>query len=119
MRILSVLLGALIAPNLLFAQPLWLRNAAISPDGQTIAFCYQGDIWRVPAMGGDAVPLTTNEAYDHSPVWSHDGKQIAFTSNRHGNADVFVMTASGGVPTRLTYHATVRWPATSARTTAR
>ena len=100
---------ALLAPLLAlgaFAQnePLWLRNAAISPDGRTIAFCYQGDIWRVPASGGDAVPLTTNDAYDQSPVWSHDGKLIAFTSNRHGSSDVFVMSADGGAPTRLTFH---------------
>jgi tricorn protease len=84
--------------------PLWLRNAAISPDGTTIAFCYQGDIWRVPVGGGDAVPLTTNEALDHSPVWSRDGKRIAFTSLRYGNGDVFVMPAEGGAPTRLTFH---------------
>jgi len=85
-------------------DPLWLRNAAISPDGQTIAFCYQGDIWRVPATGGDAVPLTTNDAYDHTPVWSHDGKQIAFTSTRYGSADVFVMASTGGSPVRLSFH---------------
>ncbi len=85
-------------------DPLWLRNAAISPDGQTIAFCYQGDIWRVPATGGDAVPLTTNDAYDHSPVWSHDGRLIAFTSSRYGSNDVFVMNATGGIPTRLSFH---------------
>ncbi|MBL8011604.1 MAG: PD40 domain-containing protein, partial [Flavobacteriales bacterium] len=61
----------LLLPALVRAQQdtaRWLRNAAISPDGRTIAFCYQGDIWRVPAEGGDAVPLTTNEAFDHSPV---------------------------------------------------
>lgn len=95
-------------PVLLTAQlaegPLWLRNAAISPDGQTIAFCYQGDIWRVPAEGGDAVPLTTNEAYDHTPVWSHDGRSIAFTSTRFGSNDVFVMPSMGGAPTRASFH---------------
>ncbi|MFZ1688351.1 MAG: peptidase S41, partial [Flavobacteriales bacterium] len=85
------------------SEPLWLRNSAISPDGQTIAFCYQGDLWRVPATGGDAVPLTTNEAFDYAPVWSHDGKQLAFSSIRYGNADVFVMPSTGGVPTRLTF----------------
>ena len=99
---------ALLAPLLAlgaFAQnePLWLRNAAISPDGRAIAFCYQGDIWRVPASGGDAVPLTTNDAYDQSPVWSHDGKLIAFTSNRHGSSDVFVMSADGGDRGRIDF----------------
>src|SRR5262245_11051633 len=103
------LLGALaLVPTLATGQqtegPLWLRNAAISPDGQSIAFCYQGDIWRVPVGGGDAVPLTTNDAYDHTPVWSHDGRSIAFTSTRYGNNDVFVMPATGGAPTRLSFH---------------
>ena len=91
-------------------EPLWLRNSAISPDGTTIAFCYQGDIWRVPTTGGDAVPLTTNEAYDHSPVWSHDGQRIAFASTRYGNSDVFVMPAFGGAPARLTYHSSGEVP---------
>jgi len=104
MRISTALLAAAMAPCTLLAQPLWLRNAAISPDGLSIAFCYHGDIWRVPTAGGEAVPLTTNEAYDHTPVWSRDGKQIAFSSNRHGNNDVFVMPATGGAPTRLTFH---------------
>ncbi len=100
----------------LFAQaqqtdtPLWLRNAAISPDGSTIAFCYQGDIWRVPTAGGTAVALTTNEAYDHSPVWSRDGSRIAFASTRYGNSDVFVMPAIGGMPERLTYHSNAEIP---------
>ncbi len=85
-------------------RPLWLRNAAISPDGRTIAFGYQGDLWKVPVDGGDAIPLTTNEAYDHTPIWSHDGRLIAFTSTRNGNNDVYVMGANGGTPTRLTFH---------------
>ncbi|MBK6370229.1 MAG: PD40 domain-containing protein [Flavobacteriales bacterium] len=90
--------------------PLWLRNSAIGPDGSTIVFCYQGDLWRVPTSGGTAIPLTTNEAYDHSPVWSHDGKRLAFASTRYGNSDVFVMPASGGTPVRLTYHSTSEVP---------
>jgi Tol biopolymer transport system component/C-terminal processing protease CtpA/Prc len=102
----SILTTACLLATALHAQeaPLWLRNAAISPDGRTIAFCYQGDIWRVPATGGEAVPLTTNDAYDHSPVWNRDGSLIAFSSNRHGNNDVFVMPSTGGAPTRLTFH---------------
>jgi len=89
----------------LFSQenPLWLRYPAISPDGTTILFCYQGDLWSVPATGGIATPLTMTESYEYMPVWSHDGKTIAFASDRNGNFDVFVMPASGGEAKRLTY----------------
>jgi tricorn protease len=101
--ILAFSLGAVI-PALAQDRPLWLRYPAISPDGQTILFCYKGDIYRLPAAGGQAVPLTISEAYDYAPVWSHDGKSIAFASDRFGNFDVFVMPAAGGEAVRLTYH---------------
>jgi Tol biopolymer transport system component len=78
--------------------PLWMRYPAISPDGKTIVFGYKGDIYRVDAAGGTAVPLTIHEAQDMMPVWSHDGKSIAFASDRYGNFDVFVMPATGGTP---------------------
>ncbi len=89
-----------------FAQenPLWMRYPAISPDGNTIAFCYRGDIYTVPSAGGVAIPLTTHEAYDYSPVWSPDSKSIAFASVRYGNSDVFLISAKGGETQRLTYH---------------
>ena len=83
-------------------RPLWLRYPAISPDGTTILFCYQGDIYKVPVTGGQALPLTIGEAYDSAPVWSHDGKTIAFASDRYGSLDVFVVSASGGEARRLT-----------------
>ncbi|HUB59423.1 MAG TPA: S41 family peptidase [Puia sp.] len=84
-------------------NPLWMRYPAISPDGQTILFCYKGDIYSVPAKGGLAVPLTISESYEFAPVWSHDGRWIAFASDRYGNFDVFVMPATGGEARRLTY----------------
>ncbi len=83
---------------------LWLRYPALSPDGKTIVFSYQGDLYKVAADGGTATLLTVHEAYDYNPVWSHDGQQIAFASDRYGNFDVFVMPAAGGQATRLTYH---------------
>ncbi|WP_298902117.1 S41 family peptidase [uncultured Psychroserpens sp.] len=93
--------------NISFAQQndnLWLRNTSISPNGNQIAFTYNADIYVVPTNGGKATRLTTNSAYDTKPVWSHDGKQIAFASNRHGNFDVFVMSSSGTNVKRLTFH---------------
>ena len=93
-------------------SPSWLRYSAISPDGKTIAFTYKGDIYRVPAAGGTAIALTTHEAEDFMPVWSHDGKQIAFASDRFGNFDIFVMPAEGGEARRLTFHSAQEYPYT-------
>ena len=85
-------------------SPLWLRYPAISPDGRTLLFEFKGDIWSVPAEGGNAIPLTLSESYEFAPVWSHDGKSVAFASDRYGNFDVFVMPSDGGEAKRLTYH---------------
>ena len=94
-----------------FAQDaIWLRHPSISPDGKTIAFGYKGDIYLVNAQGGTAVPLTIHEAHDMMPIWSNDGKSIAFASDRHGNFDVFVMPVNGGNPTRLTYNSAADYP---------
>ena len=71
--------------------PLWLRYPAISPDGKNIVFSFKGDLYKVSAAGGTAYPLTLHEAHDFMPVWSHDGKKIAFASDRFGNFDVFVI----------------------------
>lgn len=91
---------------------LWLRNSAISPDGSTIAFTYQGDIYTIPISGGAAHQLTTFSGRDTVPVWSPDGSQLAFASDRYGNLDVFVIPAGGGAPTRLTYDSRDDTPAT-------
>lgn len=82
----------------------WLRFPSISPDGQTIAFGYMGNIYKVNAKGGVAIPLTMGEAYYTRPVWSHDGQTLAFSSDRYGNFDVYTMPADGGQATRLTFH---------------
>src|SRR5215207_8351916 len=112
MKLVFCLLFCLSLTTFTFAQdnPLWLRYPAISPDGQTLLFEYKGDIWSVPSAGGNAVPLTLSESYEFAPVWSHDGKSIAFASDRYGNFDVFVMPAGGGDAKRLTYHSTREVP---------
>jgi tricorn protease len=88
----------------LVEQPLWLRYPAVSPDGSTIAFTYGGRIWRVPATGGEATPLTDADYFATRPVWSPDGARLAYASKQFGNLDVFVMPASGGRSIRLTFH---------------
>ena len=87
-----------------------MRYPAISPDGQSIVFSYKGDLYKVAASGGNAVALTMHEAHDYYPVWSHDGKSIAFASDRYGNFDVFVMPSEGGSPTRITYNSSADYP---------
>ncbi len=85
------------------AEKPFLRSPAISPDGQTVAFSFQGDIWSVPVEGGKATRLTIHEAYEFNPHFSPDGKMIAFQGDRYGNDDVFVMETVGSTPKRLTY----------------
>ncbi|MEP2239247.1 MAG: PDZ domain-containing protein, partial [Maribacter sp.] len=85
-------------------NPKWARYPAISPDGNTIAFTYKGNLFTVPADGGVAKQLTYHTAHDYAPVWSKSGEKIAFASNRYGNFDVYVMDAQGGASTRLTFH---------------
>ena len=82
----------------------FVRYPSISPDGKTLAFSYQGDIWTVPSTGGRAYRLTLNEAYESRPKWHPDGKHLAFNSDRFGNQDIFTIDVAGSAPTRLTYH---------------
>lgn len=91
-------------------SPLWLRDAGISPDGKTIAFTYKGDIFTVAASGGEARQLTSDEAFDSKPIWTNDGKKIAFRSDREGSDDIFIMNANGGKVTRLTTSSLAEMP---------
>ena len=83
-------------------QPLWMRYNVISPQGDKIAFTYKGDIYVVDAEGGTARQLTTNSSYDFNPIWSNDGKYIAFASDRNANFDIYTVSVNGGVAKRVT-----------------
>jgi len=101
MRSLPYLLCPLLT---LSAAAEWLRYPAISPSGETIVFTHGADLYSVSAEGGEATQLTQHITREFHPVWSRDGKSIAFASDRHGNDDIFVMPSTGGSATRLTFH---------------
>lgn len=90
--------------------PLWMRYPNISPDGTKIAFSYQGDIYYVPAAGGEAVRLTSTEDYEYQPVWSPDSRTVAFASDRFGGMDIFTVGIEGGKAVRLTTHSGTEAP---------
>jgi Tol biopolymer transport system component len=95
----DVIHGRLLAPNGIpsFAEP------GISPDGSEIAFVSAGDIWTVPARGGDARLLVSDEANESRPLYSPDGSRIAFVSTRTGNGDIYVLTLATGQLLRITF----------------
>src|SRR3954471_10953337 len=80
-----------------FAEP------SISPDRTEIAFASGGDIWVVPARGGQAHLLISHTATEGRPKYSPDGKRLAFTSTRNGVSDIYVMDLASGDIKRLTY----------------
>ena len=103
---LSILLLAISVPVFSqTAQPLYFASyPALSPDAQTLYFCYEGDIWKVAASGGQALRITAMAGYETRPRVSPDGKWIAFSSNEQGNDDVYVVSTEGGSIRRLTFH---------------
>lgn len=73
-------------------------------NGNEIVFSYAGDLYKVPASGGEAQRLTSHVGYEMFPRFSPDGKTIAFTGQYDGNTEVYTMPATGGEPLRITYH---------------
>jgi tricorn protease len=73
-------------------------------NGDLVAFVYAGDIWTVPAAGGDARRLTSHPGLELFPKISPDGQWIAFSAEYSGSRQVYVMPASGGTPRQLTYY---------------
>jgi tricorn protease len=99
---------------LLIALPLWLsamddarllRFPDINED--LVAFVYAGDIWTVPASGGEAKRLTSHEGLELFPKISPDGKWIAFSAEYSGSRQIWVMPSQGGTPRQLTWYNSV------------
>ncbi|WP_445736763.1 hypothetical protein [Mariniflexile sp.] len=108
MKILSIrfLLAALFSSSFCIAQTPLINTPSVSPDGKQLAFNFQGDIWTSTIDGQNVKRLTVHEAHDTNPMWSHDGASIAFESDRYGNSDIYMVSANGGLPKRITYHST-------------
>ncbi|MBR5100166.1 MAG: PD40 domain-containing protein [Bacteroidales bacterium] len=85
--------------NLRFAS-----RPSLSPDGETLYFSYLGDIYTVPAAGGQALSLVAMAGQENHPLVSPDGKWLAFSSDINGNQDVYVIPVTGGQARQLTYH---------------
>ncbi len=80
-----------------------LATPAMSPDGKEIAFVSGGDLWTVPAAGGEAHLLLSDPAEESRPLYSPDGSKLAFQSTRTGSADIYVLTFATGSLQRITY----------------
>lgn len=85
-------------------QPYFLSNPAISPDGETIVFSFEGDLWKTAIKDGKATRITAMQGYETSPRISPDGQWLAFSSRQMGNADVYIMPLAGGEIKQLTFH---------------
>ncbi|NQD71154.1 peptidase S41 [Sphingobacterium shayense] len=108
-RSISILWRVLFATSMLVCgkvysqqETLLLRNPSISKDH--ISFVYAGDIWIADKDGQHPRRLTANPGVEQNPMFSPDGKQIAFTGNYDGNTDVYVVSIYGGSPQRITFH---------------
>ena len=105
---IAILIGVLLAFRAVTGAaeetPLLVHSPTVSKT--QLVFAYGGYLWSVPRDGGDARQLTT-DGHEGLPVFSPDGKWLAFTGEYDGNVDVFVIPAEGGEPRRLTWHPAV------------
>jgi tricorn protease len=89
--------GGVVEGRPAFAEP------GIAPDGREIAVVSGGDIWTVPAAGGEARLLVSHPATESRPLFSPDGRRLAFVSTRTGAGDIYVLELATGRLARLTW----------------
>ena len=94
------------AASLSFSQSntYFLSNPTLTPDGQTVIFAFEGDLWKANVSDGSATRLTAMQGYETSPRVSPDGKWIAFTGRQYNNGDIYIIPVNGGDVKQITYH---------------
>lgn len=101
------LIACILVLNSLSAQitePYFLSSPTLSPDGQTVIFSFEGDLWKASVKDGIASRLTAMQGTENGAKVSPDGKWIAFTGRQYSNSDIFLMPIEGGEVKQLTYH---------------
>src|SRR5258706_14044146 len=84
----------LIAQN---SSAYFLSNPCLTPDGKTVIFSFEGDLWKATMSDGQVSRLTAMQEYETNARVSHDGKGIAYTGRQYGKRDVFIISVNGGV----------------------
>jgi tricorn protease len=105
---LMFLLSGILTATILYGQPDTRLMRFPATNGEQIVFSYGGDLYLTGMDGGLARKITSHEGYESFPKFSPDGKTIAFTGQYDGNTEVFTIPATGGVPKRITYTATLQ-----------
>lgn len=90
--------------NLTAEEALFLKNPAISPDGEEVSFVYRGDIWKVPFTGGKAVRISDTPGEEENLAYSPDGKYLAFNSYRNGYKQIFLRSEENGETKAVSGH---------------
>lgn len=105
MKLKTLILGSLLglAASAQTTENYFLSQPSLTPDGQTVVFSFEGDIWKAAIADGQASRLTGMQGYESNAKVSPDGKWIAFTGRQFGNADVYLVPLNGGEVKQLTF----------------
>jgi len=82
----------------------FLSSPCLTPDGETVIFSFESDLWKADIKTGQASRLTAMEGYEINPRVSPDGRWLAFTGGQKGNSDIYLMPLNGGGIKQLTFH---------------
>src|SRR6266498_3266990 len=102
--LLNLLLFISYCLNAQTKEVYFLSQPCLTPDGQTVIFSFEGDLWKANVKDGNATRLTGMQGYVTNARVSPDGKWIAFSGTQYGNSDVYVMPFEGGDIKQLTYY---------------